>query len=127
MTQLRLAPPACIVAVGTNWPGTTWLKVIDRMAGSCSGPGAGAGIQDDEPRQTEAPSSGLTTPAPAAAIGPSPPPRTTGVPTGSPVWAAAAAVRPPTTVVESTTGGRTSAEIPAASSSSDDQVPASWS
>jgi len=51
-TQLRLAPPACMVAVGTKCPGTTWLKVIDRIAGSCSGRVEEAEIHDDDPRQT---------------------------------------------------------------------------
>src|SRR5688572_20712077 len=127
MIQLRLAPPACIVAVGTKWPGTTWLKVIDRIAGSWRGSVVEAEIQDDDPRQTYAPSSGVMTPAPTAAIGPSPPPRTTGVPGRSPVWAAAAGVSPPTTVVEPTTGGSTPGAIPAASSSRVDQSPVVWS
>jgi hypothetical protein len=41
-----------MVAVGTKRPGTTWLKVIERMAGSCSGSVEEAEIHEDDPRQT---------------------------------------------------------------------------
>lgn len=46
------APPACIVAVGTNDPGTTLSNVKVRIAGSCSGASAANEIHDEVPRHT---------------------------------------------------------------------------
>ena len=74
MIQVTDAPAACMVAVGTYWPGTTWSKVKVRMLGSSTGCSAENETHDDVPRHTYAPSSGATTPAPTAAIGPSRPP-----------------------------------------------------
>ena len=50
MPHATEAPPACIVAVGTNWPGITWLKVIERIFGSSSGCEDDTDTHDEEPR-----------------------------------------------------------------------------
>jgi hypothetical protein len=50
MIHCSEAPPACIVAVGTYRPGITWLNVMERICGSCSGASAASDTHDDEPR-----------------------------------------------------------------------------
>src|SRR5699024_5376781 len=71
------APEDCIVAVGTNRPGTTWSKVKVRWRSSCSGDAAAKELHELVPRHTYGAVPGLTRPAPTAAVGPSPPPMTT--------------------------------------------------
>lgn len=48
--QDRDAPPACMVAVGTNRPGMTWLNVMDRICGSTRGASEATDTHEEEPR-----------------------------------------------------------------------------
>ena len=115
------------MAVGTNFPGTTWLKVIERILGSNNGLSAEIETQDEEPRQTYAPSLAFIIPAPTAAIGPSPPPVTTGVPTNNPVCALASLVISPRIEVEGRISGNSAASMRAAARIRVDQTPFTWS
>ena len=103
--------------------GTTWLKVKVRISGSCSGCALAVASHAEDPNEMYASSSGPSEPTPTDAIGPSPPPRTTGVPTAKPTSAAAPGRRPPATVVELITSGNRSEDTPAASNISGHQVP----
>lgn len=98
-----------------------------RISGSATGASLQNEIQDEVPRHAYAPSCGATTPAPTAAMGPSPPPMTTRVSRPSPVALAASAVSVPTTVVDSSTPGKIDASSSAAAIISDDHVPRPWS
>ena len=121
------APEDCIVAVGTNIPGTTWSKVKVRRCSSGSGDAEANEIHELVPRHTYGAVSGFTRPAPTAAVGPSPPPMTTRTPCGRPIFSATSSRIAPTTWVDSRIGGNSDSSAPAASRISEDQVPADWS